>query len=170
MLTRKNIHKLYALFFCVLSASIYAQTIPVYKINTLLQRIHNHSDTIYVVNFWATWCKPCVMELPEFDRFSKEHSQEKIKVLLVSMDFKEDITKKLIPFLDKHPLKTEVVLLDEIDGNVFINKISEQWSGAIPATLFTYKNKIKTQFVEKKLNYDQLIEIVKDIKDKFISN
>lgn len=166
MLTKKNIRKIYVLALCVLSVGLYAQTIPVYKINNLLQRIHNTSDTIYVVNFWATWCKPCVMELPEFDRFSQEYSQEKIKVLLVSMDFKEDMTKKLLPFLEKHSLKAEVVLLDEIDGNVFINKISEQWSGAIPATLFTYKNKLQTQFVEKKLNYNQLLETVNGIRAK----
>ena len=136
--------------------SISAQKPAVYKINDLLKRINNNSDTTYVVNFWATWCKPCVAELPEFEKFHIENQGRKIKVLLVSLDFVEEIDKKLKDFLNKNKLTCEVVLLDEVNGNDFINKISEKWSGAIPATLITKKDKTQNYFHEGKMTFDGL--------------
>lgn len=138
------------------------QTVSVYKINDLLKRIYNTSDTVYVVNFWATWCKPCVAELPGFEQLHKTQRNQHVKVILVSMDFKEDLNKKLIPFLAKNYYTAEVVLLDEINGNDFINKIDERWSGAIPATLFTSKNKLKHEFIEKTISYESIEEKLKN--------
>ena len=127
----------------------------VYKIDGLLNRISN-PDTTYVVNFWATWCKPCVQELPGFDSLYKETNGSKIKVLLVSLDFKEDLDKKVNPFLAKNHIVAECVLLDEINGNDFVNKIAPVWSGAIPATLFR-KGK-RSEFMEKKIGLKELWE------------
>lgn len=132
----------------------------VYKINDLLNRIKNN-DTTYVVNFWATWCKPCVQELPNFDSLYDITKNSNIKIILVSLDFKEDIEKKVNPFLEKKKVKSEVVLLDEINGNDFINKISEKWSGAIPATMF--KNRKTLSFVESELNFNELKINLKEI-------
>lgn len=118
----------------------------VYKINDLLARINN-SDTTYIINFWATWCKPCVKELPSFDSLYLNSNKRNLKILLVSLDFKEDIEKKLNPFLLKNKIKHECVVLDEINGNDFINKIDEKWTGAIPATLIKLNK--KRVFIEK---------------------
>lgn len=156
----KNINKLFLLIF-LNGTIIYAQKTAVYKIDDLTKRIYNNSDTTYIVNFWATWCKPCVAELPEFEKLHTESKDKKIKVLLVSMDFKEELDKKLKTFLEKNKYTCEVVLLDEINGNDFINKISESWSGAIPATLITKNNKSTQDFIEKKVTYDYLIEKIK---------
>lgn len=161
-----NTKKKISLFLLVLASfGIWAQQKPtVYKIDKLLKRVHNSSDTVYVVNFWATWCKPCVQELPEFEKLNIEatHTGMKVKVLLVSLDFKENINDKLVPFLQKNNYHTECVLLDEVDGNVFINKINPKWSGAIPATLVTKTNKKKEQFFEKKLHYEELKTILEE--------
>ena len=156
----KNINKLLILVFLNVT-TIYAQKTAVYKIDDLTKRIYNNSDTTYIVNFWATWCKPCVAELPEFEKLHTESKDKKIKVLLVSMDFKEELDKKLKTFLEKNKYTCEVVLLDEINGNDFINKVSESWSGAIPATLITKNNKSTQDFIEKKVTYDYLIEKIK---------
>ncbi len=161
MITEKNITKLIILFLFFSIQAFNAQNIPVYKINDLLNRIHNNSDTTYVVNFWATWCKPCVAELPEFEKLHLNYKTQNIKTILVCMDFIEDIDKKLKPFLVKNKYTCEVILLDEINGNDFINKISNLWSGAIPATLITKKNKTIDIFIEKKVNYDYLVETIK---------
>ncbi len=154
----KNYRFNYSLIFLFVLISIasFSQDVKVYKTNDLLKRIYNKSDTLYIVNFWATWCKPCVAELPDFEKINTEIKNRPVKVLLVCMDFKEDISKKVIPFLTKHQYKTEVVLLDEINGNDFINQISKQWSGAIPATIITKKNRKRFEFYEKKLSYDFL--------------
>jgi len=157
---KKNILNISIAFF-FLSFTLQAQKVSVYKINQLLTRIHNNSDTTYVVNFWATWCKPCVAELPEFEKLHTNYKSKNIKVILVCMDFKEELAKRVKPFLKKNKYSCEVVLLDEINGNDFINKISEQWSGALPATLITKHNKTLFEFYEKKVSYTFLEERIK---------
>lgn len=152
------------LFFALMCGA--QQKVAVYKIPDLLKRIHNSSDTVYVVNFWATWCKPCIQELPDFEKFAQQHKSGLIKVLIVTLDFKENLKKDVIPFLEKNNYKMECVLLDEINGNDFINKISSKWGGAIPATYFTMKNKSKEDFFEKKISLEILNDTLKDFVSK----
>src|SRR4051812_27348550 len=103
-----------AVAFLLLLFTVQAQQkVGVYKIDALLKRINNTSDTIYVVNFWATWCKPCVAELPEFEKFNRQNKNKIVKVLLVSIDFKDELDKKVKPFLEKNQYSMECVLLDE---------------------------------------------------------
>ena len=161
MPTKPNIHKLLIALILLIAFDSQAQKTKVYKIGQLTNRIFNNSDTTYIVNFWATWCKPCVAELPEFEKLNKNFKSKKVKVILVSMDFKEELNKKLKTFLTKNKYSCEVILLDEINGNDFINQISESWSGAIPATLITKKNKTQNEFIEKKVTYDFLAEKIK---------
>jgi thiol-disulfide isomerase/thioredoxin len=154
IIKRKNSFLALALMFTLFA---FAQNKPaVYKIDDLLRRIHNKSDTIYVVNFWATWCKPCVQELPDFENFTRQNKPALAKVLLVSLDFKEDMNTKLIPFLQNTGYTSEVVLLDEVNGEIFINKVHKSWSGVIPVTYFTTKNKKKEVFIQSKVNLDTL--------------
>ncbi len=162
LLKRKNNFLILFLFFVLISL---AQKPAVYKINDLLKRIHNNSDTIYVVNFWATWCKPCVEELPDFEKFNRQNKPARVKIILVSMDFKEDLEKKVVPFLEKNKYSMEVVLLDEINGNDFIDKINKKWGGAIPATYFTTKNKKKEVLFEKKVT----LEILNKTMNEFLN-
>ena len=152
----KGFYKGVIVMLCLAGFSMKAQTVGIYKIDDLLKRVYNNSDTTYIINFWATWCKPCVEELPEFEAFHQAHQGQAVKVILVSMDFKEDLDKKLIPFLKKMPHSSEVILLDEINGNDFINKVHAQWSGAIPATLITSKNKHKLVLFERKITLRML--------------
>lgn len=159
---------LFIITFQFIFISIYSQKIEVYKIDNLLNRIHNNSDTTYIVNFWATWCKPCVDELPDFERIDSIYNKQKIKVLLMSLDFKEELNSKLKPFIMKHKFKSECNILDEANGNDFINKISESWSGAIPATVITKQNKSVNEFYEKKLSFEFIIDRLKT--NKLIQN
>jgi len=116
-------------------------------------------DTTYVVNFWATWCKPCVAELPYFDKLAQEFEGKKLKVLLVSLDFADQVDSRLKPFIASRNVKSEVVVLDDPKANYWIPKIDENWSGAIPAT-YIYQGK-KSQFVEGSFEQESLIETVK---------
>jgi thiol-disulfide isomerase/thioredoxin len=151
--------------FLLMSYASFSQNISVIKIEDLNRRILNLSDTTYIVNFWATWCAPCVKELPDFDSITKIYSSDKVKVLLISMDFKEDLNIKVIPFCKKKVLRSEVYLLDETNGNYFIPKVSEQWTGAIPATLIINNQKKYRAFYERKLNYSFLKDEIEKNKN-----
>ncbi len=99
------------------------------------------SDSVYVVNFWATWCAPCVAELPYFEELTKTYSDKKVKVILMSLDFKSEVKTRLAPFLKKKKLKSEVIFLGEAHSNSWIPKVDDSWSGDIPATLFFSRTK-----------------------------
>jgi thiol-disulfide isomerase/thioredoxin len=116
--------------------------------------LQQKNDTIYIVNFWATWCKPCIEELPAFEKINQEFSEEKVKVVLTSLDFPERLEKQVIPFIKKYDLRSEVVLLDDPDANSWIPKVSEEWSGAIPATIIY--NQQERVFYERSFTYDEL--------------
>lgn len=114
--------------------------IPVLNFEQFEKYLQIEDDNIHVVNFWATWCAPCVKELPYFEAVNAEYKDKNVKVLLVSLDFN---LKKLNSFLTKNELKSEKVLLDDPDQNAWIPKVSKDWSGAIPATVIYGKGKRK---------------------------
>jgi len=116
--------------------------------------LQKKNDSIYVINFWATWCKPCIKELPAFEKIASEYSNEKVKVLLVSLDFPEKLDSQVVLFIKKNKIKSEVVLLDDPDANSWIPKVSEQWSGAIPATIIYKKENRK--FYEQSFTFEEL--------------
>lgn len=124
----------------------------------------NHADTVYVINFWATWCKPCVEELTYFEGLEKEYEGKPTKVVLVSLDMKDKINTSLIPFINRRQLKREVVVLTDGDFNSWIDLVDPSWSGAIPATFILYKD--RKAFFEK--SYTSQLEIEKDITNQIV--
>ena len=126
-----------------------AQSVPVLKFDDLEERISRSNDTLYIVNFWATWCAPCVQELPLFESARKKYANQKVKVLLVSMDARKTLTTKVVPFVQKRKIGSQVVLLDEPDLNTWIDKLVPEWSGALPMTLVLNKQRNIRQFIGK---------------------
>jgi thiol-disulfide isomerase/thioredoxin len=125
-----------------------------YSFSALESFLKKDNDTTYVINFWATWCVPCVEELPNFEKLNATYKDKKVKVLLVSIDFPKMVESKLLPFIKHNNLKSDVVLLNDPDANSWINKVDSAWSGAIPATVIYKKD--KRQFYEKSFTYEEL--------------
>lgn len=125
-----------------------------YTYQELEPLLNKKNDSIYVINFWATWCKPCVKELPAFDQLQQEYAHKNVVVLLVSLDFPKLIDTKVKPFIQKRNIKSKVVLLDEGKKDFWIKAISEKWSGAIPATLIYHKE--NKRFYEQTFSYQTL--------------
>lgn len=148
----------YFSFLLLISNTVVAQKVVIYdNYITLEKEILSDKNTIYVVNFWATWCGPCVKELPHFEQLNSENKN--IKVVLISLDFKNTLESKLKPFLKKKAIKSEVVLLTDKDYNSWLPMIHKDWSGSIPATLIITKE--KRVFAEKMFSsYAELNEYV----------
>jgi len=145
-------------FAVLFSSQIQAQKVAVFDHYSDLEKaVLNDQNTTYVVNFWATWCAPCVKELPHFEQLNSEN--KKVKVVLVSLDFKNQYEAKLLPFLKKKEVKSEVVLLTDKDYNSWLPTVDKDWSGSIPATLIIKNG--KKVFVEKMFSsYEELNQYV----------
>ncbi len=120
--------------------------------------LKNSSDTVYIINFWATWCAPCVREIPAFEKILKEYSGRKIRIILVSLDFRNQLESRLIPFVENMGMKNQVILLDAPRANRWIPLVDESWSGALPATLIYNQN--SRTFLEKELHFEELDKII----------
>lgn len=148
---------LVCLFFLTgLASETYAQNrnVPMLNFSEFEKYLHSDSDTVFVINFWATWCGPCRKELPEFEKIHKAYTAEKVKVLLVSLDFPAQLEKGLLAYLKNNQVTAHVLLLNDPDANAWIDKVDPSWSGSLPATLI-YK-RIDRKFFEKELTYQEI--------------
>ena len=125
-----------------------------YTYNELKPLLNRKDNKTYVINFWATWCAPCVKELPAFAKLKEQYADKNVEVLLVSLDFPKQKEKKLIPFINKKKIQSKVLLLDDVNEDYWIKQIDDQWSGAIPATLIYNANSRK--FYEQSFDYTTL--------------
>ena len=138
-------------------------TIEIVDFDGLYSKIDLSVDKTYVINFWATWCAPCVKELPHFEEVNKELKYKNTEVILVSLDFPSQIESKLKPYLKKNKIKSKVILLDDSKMNTWVPKVSEQWDGGIPATLIV--NASNYNFYPKPFKKEELFtEINKVLK------
>ena len=144
------------LFLFLLGQTSFSQPVRVIKYAELEKWLASAGDTTLVVNFWATWCKPCLEELPYFEQVQTRYASRKVKVLLVSMDVAAQLEKKVIPFVQKRRLHSTVLLLDEPDANTWIDKLHPDWSGALPFTVIHNQGKGKHQTYEGAFTFAQL--------------
>lgn len=133
--------------------------LDIYDYDGLKPLINKKDDKVHVVNFWATWCAPCIKELPYFEDINKKYSDKNIEVLLVNLDFPRQYDTKLKPFLQEKQLTSKVVCFDDVDQNRWIPDIDTTWSGALPATIIYNQN--KRQFYEGSFTFDELETEVK---------
>ncbi|GAB2869589.1 hypothetical protein GCM10027044_34500 [Hymenobacter ruber] len=146
------------------SAPVFAQNVAVIKFPELQKRLARLTDTTYVVNFWATWCGPCVKEMPNFEQLRMANAGKKVKVLLVSLDYASQLDKKVKPFVKQRGLKSEVLLLNEPDPNEWIDKVDAKWSGSLPFTLI-FNNQTKRRITfERELSAAELQAALKNIQ------
>lgn len=150
--------------FCITASGASAQQVNVLKYEDLQKRIQQHDQKTVLVNFWATWCIPCIEEMPVLMQMNEKYqAQQDFKMLLVSLDSKKNLDK-LPAFLEKHKIKAEVVLLDDNKRmNEWIPVFDAKWQGSLPATLLYHKGQ-KAAFVDGTITRDQL----KAIADKYL--
>ena len=156
---RKLILRVSAFALFLLAFTFIHAQLPVLNLSAYENRVQQKNDTLYVVNFWATWCKPCVEELPYFEKAAQGFADKPIKIILVSQDAKSR-HENVADFLKKNAYSSECFILSAGNPNIWIDKIEQQWSGTIPATML-YKNGTKIYFHEGDYeNYEILEKII----------
>jgi len=146
--------------FTLCLSGVFAQskTVNLLSLQQLEKRVSN-PDTVYVVNFWATWCGPCVKELPNFEQLQATCKNKPVKVLLISMDFKSKLNE-VKTFAKTRKLACDVFLADKTNDQVFIDGIDKNWSGALPGTLVVNTKKHFRKFYEQEFTYTELNKLV----------
>ena len=145
-------------FSCVDNSS---DSIEIVDFEGFYSKIDLTTDKTYVINFWATWCAPCVKELPYFEKVNKEFKDKNVEVILLSLDFPSQIETKLIPYLKRNKIKSKVILLDDSKMNTWVPRVSEQWDGGIPATLIV--NASNYNFYPKPFKKEDLFDEINKV-------
>ena len=136
-----------------------------YKYEELEHIFQYDNDTTYLINFWATWCGPCVKEMPYFQELAEFYEGKPFKLILVSLDFEKHIDTRLITFLNKHNIKGEQYVLLDGKTNRWIDKVDPKWSGAIPISI-VYKGQDRSFHEQEFHSFEELNNIVEPIISK----
>jgi thiol-disulfide isomerase/thioredoxin len=146
--------------FLFIVSAVQAQELPAWKLSDLQAAIKSDKPTI--LNFWATFCKPCIEEIPHFQEMAKKYEKQGVQLILVSLDPKDAFPQKIKTFVQRRGFTARMAFLDETNADIFCPAVDESWSGAIPATLFINNKTGYRKFYEEQLSKEQLEkEIVK---------
>lgn len=151
------------LLFLSSASSGFSQGVQKISKTELAGILNNPSDKLHVINFWATWCAPCVSELPDFQKVVNESIGSKVDFLFISLDFPSDAEKKLMPFLKKNNYTFKVCLMTETDYNSWIDEVDSGWQGNIPATLFFNRVRKIHHFVAEPIDKAQLSKTIQSL-------
>ncbi|WP_294218717.1 TlpA disulfide reductase family protein [uncultured Chryseobacterium sp.] len=104
------------------------------------QYLAQKNDTLYVTNFFATWCGPCMKEIPHFKKKIEELKGQPVKFTFVDMDDSSEWNGAVKKFGEENGLTDHIILLDgkKLDKNFFPNNFQKWDGGSIP---FTYMRK-----------------------------
>ncbi len=135
------------------------KTVEAVTFAELEEILENTEDVLLVCNFWGTYCKPCIEEMPYFDKLQDEFQDKNVKVLFVSLDNPKARETEVTTFVRKKQVRSETVLLDEkeLSQDEWIQKLMPNWEGDIPATIFVKtSNDIKEFYAGGFEDYNQL--------------
>lgn len=140
------------LLFCLVSVTslINAQQIRKVKIDELVKYMDTATVPL-VVNFWATWCKPCIHEIPWFEKGVAAVKDKNVRLLLVSVDLPGDYPKYIANFAKDKGYTSTILWLDETNADVFCPKIDKSWNGNIPVTVMVNNAKKYRQFYSEQI-------------------
>jgi len=143
------------LFALLVFTTAKAQSIPKWKLADLEAAIKN-ADKPTIFNFWATFCKPCIEEIPHFQEVVKKYDSAGVKLVFISLDLADTYPSKLEAFAKKRKINYPITFLDETNADLFCPVVDPKWSGAIPASLFVNNQSGYRQFYEDQLTKEQI--------------
>src|SRR5215204_6501262 len=152
----KKTAKYILLFFLAFSfLKTEAQEIKKWKLKELKSAIDT-TDSPTIFNFWATFCKPCLEEMPYFHDLVKKYEAAGVQLVLVNLDASDEYPAKIKSTAAKFKMKAPIKFLDETNADLFCPVVDEKWSGAIPASLFVNNKTGYRQFFEDQLTKEDL--------------
>ena len=124
---------------------------------TLQNLVSKRNGKILVLNFWATWCVPCVEEFPDLSRVANLYADRGVEVAAVSIDTPDDLKTKVIPFVEGQSKHIRYFINAFEKDEQLIDAVSKEWSGAIPTTVIYDSKGKRKKFLLGKQTYSSLI-------------
>ena len=148
------------IFFLFINLFLQSQVVSMIGVSEIKEMLNKEDDKLSVINFWATWCGPCVTEIPHFEKVANEFPAEKVEFILASLDFPSELEKRLKPFIKKNKISLKVVLIEELDYGRWMGLVDKNWQGNLPATLLINNARGKRIFTNQPLNENELRDLI----------
>ena len=146
---------LFVIAFLLFAVVVHPQDVKSIKI-TDLEKTIKESKTPLIVNFWATFCVPCLEEIPYFQEVAQQHKEQNISIVFVSLDMKQAYPAKVNEMAGKLKLTYPVVWLNETNADYFCPKVDTSWTGGMPSSLFVNNATGYHKFFEQPLSKQEL--------------
>jgi thiol-disulfide isomerase/thioredoxin len=137
-------------------------TIQKVKITDLESYIAN-SDHPLIINFWATFCVPCVKEIPYFQSTVARYNNQQVELILVSLDLPDYYPTRISDFAEKRGFTSRIVWLNETNADYFCPKVDPRWTGGIPSSLFINNKTHYRRFFDRQLTEPQVDPEIKEM-------
>jgi thiol-disulfide isomerase/thioredoxin len=156
--------RLLLLLLLLLGQRAFAQQVHFVDREWITSMKNNRNDTVYVINFWATWCQPCVAEIPQFEKLHASHLRDKVKVIMVSCDFSKQVNSRVKPFVAKRKMKAYIAFMNESNPDNWVGRVDPAWQGDIPATWIICGAAGYRKFFSGETTFEALESYIKPIK------
>lgn len=118
----------------VAPAATAAPGVSLATVDDIAAFLDDNAGKVLVINFWATWCAPCVHEMPELAAFYDAYKDRGVAFLSLSSDSLEDYESKLVPFVEERDLPFHVYAIANADPDELDAVLNVGMDFALPTT------------------------------------
>ena len=143
------------------SGQSFGQSFESVKVKDIQQLVKLSGEKVRIINFWATWCSPCIKEMPYFEKINENKEAD---VFLISMDYDLDPNpEKVNRFIARKNLKSKVLYVTEGNPKAWFGKIDKSWQGNLPVTLIINPTTGKRKFIQQELQQGDLEKFIQEV-------
>lgn len=153
-------------FLLFLSFTLYSQEVKtITSTDEYKALLDNSKGKVILVNFWATWCPPCVKEFPELVKLYNDYKDKEFVLMFISLDDKSEYDSKLLPFLKKQGVDFTSYFGNFSNPETIMNYVDKSWQGEIPYTgIYDKDGKLVKSLLGNK-TYEQFESEIKQVMD-----
>ena len=146
--------KIIFILILISNISVSQEIVSINNVNDIASIKNENKGKVFAINFWASWCKPCVNEFPALVKLNKNYKGDSFNLIFISLDFKEEVSTKLIPFLQNSGVDYTSYYLETNRPEEIMDYLNKKWDGGIPATFIFDKSGNLQNFILGERDYE----------------